>query len=91
MATLYRASTYGNTIEKIEATRVTEASYFDLDYRRKERRNSLEGNNFKVFTEHSAAVAWLLGMIENSIQAAQRTVEYRMDELNKFNAKYPQP
>ena len=91
MTTLYYASKYGNTIEKIEATRVTEASYFALDHRRKERRNPLEGNNFKVFTEHSAAVAWLRGMIENSIQAAQRTVEYRMNELNLLNAKYPQP
>ena len=89
--TLYYASTYGNTIEKIEAVRVTEASYFTLDYAGKERRNALEGYRFKMFTDEVAAVAWLRSMIENSIQAAQRTVEYRMNELNLFNAKYPQP
>jgi predicted nuclease with TOPRIM domain len=89
MTTLYRATTYGS-VEKIEAIRVTEASYFDLDYRRKERRNALVGTTFKAFTEQSDAIAWLREQLEKKIAEARAILVYRVKELDEFNAKYPQ-
>lgn len=89
--TLYRATIYGNGVENINATRVTESSYFTLDHRRKERCNAFAGHGFCVFSTEKEAIDWLRQRKENALETAKSTVRYYEKEIKEFNEKYPNP
>lgn len=89
MIKLYKASEYLHQITPIEATRKTGSNYFDLDFRRKERRNALVGNTFHVFETEQEAITWLRNKLTEKVRLARQMVEYSNRELDRFNEKYP--
>lgn len=87
---LYKATTYGNRINEIDVIRVTEASYYELDWKRRERRNALTGSGFKCFEKPTDAVDWLRTELKRRVDSYKSMVEYAEANLNTFTEKYPE-
>lgn len=87
---LYKASAYSNEVSEIQAIRVTDASYYDIDHKGKEQRNALEGGRFKCFQDKKSAVDWLRIAVKKRVQTAKETVANYERELQQFTEKYPE-
>lgn len=90
MPTLYTVSLYGK-VRRIEATRITESSYFTIEEGGKEERHSRSGSASAAFETEKEAVDWMRDILIVRKREASEAVAAAQRRLDEFNAKYPQP
>ena len=88
MITLYKATTYSNTIEKISAERQTTQSYFIKTHLR-EKRKALRGESFAAFKFEPDAIEWKRQFLLSRTRKAYDKIAKTGHELDEFKATHP--
>lgn len=85
---LYRATTFNNDIDEIEATKKTE-SFVTYTFNGCTRRDAIASIHHAYFETKDEAIAWLKTNAEKYLKSAIMRVEEAKKALKKLNELYP--
>ena len=82
----YRATLWGNKVEKLKVIRETDKQIIFLtnDERERERKEAKSSNDTKWFDTAIEAIEWIFSECQENIAKAQRQLDFANDELERF-------